>query len=186
MSNPDGSNPDDWAHILVVFEPKSESVQTDVWTGLLGKGREIADQLGAYLWVYTEGEEDPEKRIAQGGDRVFHRKRSAPSLSERVEILGTLIQTHRPEILLGVDSNHSTALFGRVAQRFETGLLTDCVGIDLDLSERSLVAVKPLYGGKLLSDWVWPDRRPQMALIRPGLFPEPFEDPSREGVVEEI
>jgi electron transfer flavoprotein alpha subunit len=174
-----------WNHILLVVEA-SGSLLSQASREALGKGRELADVLGSYLWLYWEGEGPTTGGIALGADRIFHKARRHASLADRSSSLGELIQKHRPEIVIAPHSDGMVGLLGRAAQRFETGLLTDCVELEIDTAERMLVAIKPSYEGKLLSEWIWPNRRPQIALLRQGVFPEPFEDPGREAIVEEI
>ena len=178
-------NFEEWNHILLITD-ESGSLLSLASREALGKGRELADALGSYLWLYWEGEGAPTGGIALGADRVFHKARRNASLGDRVDSLAEVIRKHRPEIVIAPHSDGMIGLLGRLAQRFETGLLTDCVGLEIDTAERLLVAVKPWYEGKLLSEWIWPKRRPQIALVRQGVFPEPFEDPGREGIVEEI
>jgi electron transfer flavoprotein alpha subunit len=175
----------EWSHILVVAEGSDDSL-SPASREALGKGRELADALGSYLWMYWEGEGPPPNGIALGADRVFHKPRRNASLADRAASLGEVIQKQHPEIVISPHSDGSVGLLGLLAQRFETGLVTDCVGLEIDPADRLLVAVKSSYDGKLLSEWVWPRRRPQIALIRLGVFPEPFEDTGREGTVEEI
>jgi electron transfer flavoprotein alpha subunit len=178
-------NIEEWNHILLVAD-ESGNLLSPASREALGKGRELADALGSYLWLYCEGEGPPTGGIALGADRVFHKARRNASLADRAGALGEVIRKHRPEIVIAPHSDRMTGILGRLAQRFDTGLLTDCVGLEIDTAERLLVAVKPSYEGKLLSEWIWPKRRPQIALIRQGVFPEPFEDLGREGIVDEI
>ena len=178
-------NFEEWNHILLIVEA-SGSLLSQASREALGKGRELADALGSYLWLYWEGEGPTTGGIALGADRIFHKARRNASLADRSASFGEIIQKHRPEIVIAPQSDEMVGLLGRLAQRLETGLLTDCVGLEIDTAERLLVAIKPSYEGKLLSEWVWPNRRPQIALVRQGVFPEPFEDSAREGTVEEV
>lgn len=175
----------EWAHLLVFIAPEKGTVPPS-GREVLAQGRLLADALGAYLWVYWEGGGEAARCISLGADRVFVQEKTASDWRERAEALGSLIEQRRPEIVLGAEEGVTPTLFGWVAQLLNTGLLTDSVRMDIDPEERLLLAVKPLYGGKLLSEWFWPERRPQMVLLRPGIFPEPLEDPGREGEVETL
>lgn len=172
-----------WGHILVVVEQENGMLSSPCREAL-GKGRDLADALGTYLWVYMEGEAP--SGISLGGDRVFLNRKPGTSLAQRADALCAVVQSRHPEIVLAPHSHTSVSLMGILAHRCGTALVTDCVGLDIDPADRLLVAVKPLYNGKLLSEWIWPQSRPQIALVRPGTFPEPFEDSEREGVVEEV
>ena len=129
--------------------------------------------------------------ISYGADVVFRTPPSSgTSLPDRFlhekNRLVQLIETKRPEMILFSAAEQSTALAARVAQHFRTGLVTGCTALSLDLAERRLLATQPLYGGKLFEEYTWPTRRPQMATLSAGAFPEGFPDPYREGRVEEI
>jgi|GEM_PF-6957342 len=174
-----------WAHVLVVGEPFEGSL-SGASRELLGKGRELADSLGTYLWVYLEGEIEAGSIVRMGADRVFCNKRGMKTLTDRVKHLGALVQEHRPEILLAPSNGIWIGVLGRLAQRYQTGLVADCLGAEIQFEDRRLIAIKSLYGGRILSEWIWPASRPQIALFRPGIFPEPFDDPSRQGSVEEL
>ncbi len=160
---------------------------------LLGKGRELADQLGVWLMAYTRPfpSDDGKEIISYGADLLFR----TPSLEKEplqnllireADLISKLISEKRPEIVLFTASDRSTAVAARVAQRFLTGLVTGCTALALDLSERRLLASRPVDGGKRIEEYSWPAGRPQMAVLVAGLFPEGFSDPYREGKIEVV
>jgi len=189
------SMPDDWSHLLGVIDCEEGALSVSS-KELLGKGRELADQLGVWLMVYSmtplAGLE--REAISLGADQVLilpPDPSDAGVASDRYltaqaeSIAGVIGQAH-PEIVLFTSSPLMTAVAARVAQRFKTGLATDCTSLGLDLSERRLVAVSPLYEGRLLQEYHWPVRRPQMATLRSGAFPEAFPDRYREGNIKKL
>jgi len=185
----------DWSHLLGIINWEGEGLSIPS-KELLGKGRELADQLGVWLMVYsTEPSSGQESEaISHGADLVLTLPPD-PSTSEvasdrylmaQTESISRVIRQEHPEIVLFTSSPLMTAIAARVAQRFRTGLATDCTSLSLDLSERRLVAASPLYEGRLLQEYHWPSRRPQMAALRGGAFPEAFPDRYREGKIKKL
>ncbi|MBI3803373.1 MAG: hypothetical protein HY282_06380 [Nitrospirae bacterium] len=181
-----------WTNILIIAETESGRL-TAASRELFGKGRELADQLGVWVMVYPQPfpSDEGKEIFSYGADLVL--KTALPStlspaedLSSEAEQIAALIETKRPEIVLFAESDRAAALAARVAQRFRTGLVTGCTSLTLDLTERRLVAACPVYQGRLMEESVWPTKRPQIATLAPGAFPEGFPDPYREGTVETV
>jgi electron transfer flavoprotein alpha subunit len=72
-----------------------------------------------------------------------------------------------------------------VAKRLGTGLTADCIGLDID-QEGLLLQRAPSFGGNLVAEIVTPERRPQMATVRPGTFQEIPHDYIRTGEVVKV
>ena len=187
------SNSGEYRHILVVANPTSPTAT--VTLELLGKARELAEILGVWVYVITLYPNGGQDLVSYGADVVYLVKeitRSAGMVPSPgfvqifVGVLDQVIRKTRPEIVLFPSTSLGCDLAPRVAQRFATGLVTGCVGLDLEVETRRLVAIRPLYQGRLLAEVVFPHHRPQMVTVQPGVFPQAFEDPSREGRVEEI
>ncbi|MFN7106356.1 MAG: electron transfer flavoprotein subunit alpha/FixB family protein, partial [Pyrobaculum sp.] len=54
---------------------------------------------------------------------------------------------------------------------------------EIDPKTRDLLQIRPTFGGTQLATIRTPQRRPQMASVRPGVFPKPSKDASRKGEV---
>ncbi|HLG22157.1 MAG TPA: hypothetical protein VI382_05020 [Candidatus Manganitrophaceae bacterium] len=178
-------NLSDWGRVLVVLEPDPGPISTPSKEAL-GIGRELSDQLGVWLMVYTCGalSDQGKEIVSYGADLIFVDEQK--NLPDQTASLVKLVLKERPEILLFPSFRRSEPLAARVAQCFKTGLATDCTALHLDLAERRLLATRPVYDGKLLEEAYWPRTRPQMATLQPGAFPEGFPDPGREGRVEPV
>ncbi|UCE06666.1 MAG: hypothetical protein JSW07_01085, partial [bacterium] len=100
--------------------------------------------------------------------------------------LFTLIKDHNPEILMAVLSNTTRDIFPRLAQRIPTGLVSGCTNLEIDTTERSLLATRPIYGGKMFEVITWKQPRLQMVLLQPGFSPPPIVDEFRIGEIEKI
>src|ERR1700693_1499029 len=150
----------------------------------LGKGREIADQLGVYLSailfeipVFT-----PREWVFHGADRVYlSSQSSAGNIGKKVVSSEALILKESPEIVLFSSRFPGNELAGRLAERFRVGLVAGCRNLAMDIENRLLIMTRPAFGGKVSHDWIIPEGRPQMATLAEGAFPEGFRDESREG-----
>ena len=86
----------------------------------------------------------------------------------------------KPEIILIGATTFGREFAPRVAKRLGTGLTADCIGLDIN-EEGLLVQTAPSFGGNLVAEIVTPERRPQMATVRPGTFQEIPHDYVRTG-----
>lgn len=73
-----------------------------------------------------------------------------------------------------------------VAARLETGLTADCTALDVT-EDGLLLQSRPAFGGNLTADILCKTHRPQMASVRPGVFPMPdlSNAPAPSGTVTE-
>jgi electron transfer flavoprotein alpha subunit len=95
-----------------------------------------------------------------------------------------LAKAHGPSILLGAATALGKDLFPRVAGRLQTGLASDCVGLDVD-DQGVLVAERPIFAGKAMVNAITPQARPQMACVRPNVLPVP-EKGSDKAQIEKV
>lgn len=83
-------------------------------------------------------------------------------------VLEALVKERRPEILLFLANDCGRELAPRLAARLRTGLCADCIELDVDAETGLLVQTVPAFGDQIYARIVTPDRRPQMATVRPG------------------
>ena len=83
--------------------------------------------------------------------------------------IGDLAKEYGPAVLLGGATTLGKDLFPRLAAHLDTGLASDCTGLDMDESGL-LKVVRPIYAGKLIVSATIPEGRPQMATIRPNVL----------------
>jgi len=151
------------------------SERADVMLELLGKGRELADGLGASLCALVLGtalERDADNFASHGADKVFLVQNQAlqNTLPEPfAEAIGKLASQYGPGILLIGGTRRGRDIGARVAARLETGVITDCVALGLDEERRTLVGDRPSYGGILVSTEIC-TTRPQIATVPPRAF----------------
>jgi electron transfer flavoprotein alpha subunit len=161
---------------------------------LLGKGRELADKLGSKLIGVVLGapgegvREIAREAIRHGADSAYLMQ--SPVLSDYrnqtyTEGMTELVNTYQPEILLLGATTQGRDLAGSVATTLATGLTADCTGLDIDVSDRSLLSSRPTFGGSLMCTIVNLATRPQMATVRPRVMAHPARDAQRSGEIVE-
>lgn len=159
--------------VLVVAEQRQGRL-LDVSLELLGKATELAETLGGTSAAVLMGdavEEMAQQIMAHGARKVYLLEDPALRFYQSgayVTLLAELIVERRPEIVLLPATNLSQPLAARVAARLRTGLTAHCV--DLYMEDGLLVQVVPGWGGNLMLKIVCPERRPQMATVRPGVL----------------
>ena len=153
---------------------------------LIGKARELADELGtkceAVLLGHNIGEA-ARNLIACGADRVFVAQDSSLEMYQPElyrDILCTLAKEHGPEIILIGSTFMGRELAPLVAASLKTGLAAHCTGLRHD-KDRNLEQQIPAYGG--LMSILCPQRRPQMATVAKGVFRLPEPDGGRTGEI---
>jgi electron transfer flavoprotein alpha subunit len=159
---------------------------------LLGQGRMLADALGCRLcgMLLTDSDGiDPFVReaFAYGAEKVYVAEssllkdyRTDPYASGAIH----LIRKYKPEIVLFGATTQGRDFAGTVATTLETGLTADCTGLDIDTESKLLRQTRPAFGGNIMATILdYPQYRPQMATVRPKVFPLLPQDPSRKGEV---
>lgn len=178
----------DFGPVWVIAEQSDCKVEV-VSLQLLGKARELADELGVACETVLLGHNlgnAPRELIAVGADRVLVAEAAVlefyqPTLYR--DIIVSLAEEHQPEIILIGSTFMGRELAPLVAGRLKTGLAAHCIGLHYD-QDRNLVQQIPAYGG--LMSIVCPERRPQMATVARGVFQTPLADPAREGRIVSV
>lgn len=177
--------------ILVVAEVDQGQVQP-VTLELLSKARQLAGQQEdgqvSVLLLCEKGSHQAQSLINQGADIVYLFQ--GPGLNRALEDRWTqavvqVVEQDRPEILLFGATEFGRSLAPRVAARLKTGLTADCTALEIDRETGLLQQTRPAFGGNLMATIQCPVRRPQMATVRPGIFPA---DPprQRQGRIEKM
>ena len=143
-------------------------LSTDVTAVLIGSGvKGLADQLAEY-----------------GADKVI--VVDDPELKEyRTEpyahALASVINEYKPEIVLVGATAIGRDLGPRVSARVATGLTADCTVLEIgdfpinpvpnqEQKHNQLLMTRPAFGGNTIATIACPDKRPQMATVRPGVM----------------
>lgn len=178
--------------IWVYLESNDGTVE-NVGYEMLGKGRELADELGSEvvaLLAGTAGELEglSDEAIASGADRVL---RIEHDLLDRyrpetyAEAVEGAVEDGDPSVLLVGATNDGIDLAGRLAVRLDAGLTADVTRLEVD-DEGELVGGVPAFAGGILAMVKATGSLPQMSTVRPGVFGALDPDESREGSVEVV
>ncbi len=158
----------------------------------MGQARELADQIGVYAYGVLLGNGVAplaQKLFPCGADKVL--VADDPALvayqpEVYVKVVADLVGRYRPEILLLPATPLGNDLAPRLAQRLNTGLISHCIKLELDMSERLLLGTFATLGGEVYHTVACPEARPQMATLQPGHCRAPYEDPYRSGEVQQV
>lgn len=172
-----------------VFCQQNEGQILDVAYQLLGKGRELADQMRTSLTavVFGSGMKNLETLIHAGADKVLaadDESLAVPMDIPYAELLTRLISERNPAVILYGATAFGRSLAPRVAAKVQTGLTADCTILEIDPETGLLQQTRPAFGGNLMATIICPNTRPQMATVRPGVMPALSLDPTRKGEIE--
>ena len=167
--------------IWVFSQVGADGVVLPVALELVGKGRELADERGcrlvAVLGEHSDADDANARALAAAGadevlrtcdDRLAH-----TDVECYAAWLCALALERRPEVILYGATNFGRELAPRVAVTLQTGLTADCTILEMDRGRGLLQQTRPAFGGNLMATIVCPNHRPQMATVRPGIFPAP-------------
>lgn len=155
---------------------------------LLGKARELADNLGVKVGTILLCDKDDglsKELIAYGADKVYLAE--SPELEHfktdlYTKIIADAIKENKPQIAVYGATHIGRDLAPRIAQRLTTGLTADCTGLDID-EDGLLLQTRPAFGGNLMAQIKCKTHRPQMSTARPGIFKILKKDENRKGEV---
>jgi len=177
--------------VLIVGELTEDGI-SGVTGELLGVGRKLADALGEELSAVFLGSEvggAASGAFAQGADKVY--VADAPILKgyqpeSAAFVLDQLCKEITPNVVVLAVTYMGRDLAPRLAYRLETGLAMDCIELNIEAETRSLIATRPVFGGKALAEVDCGPVRPAMASVRAKSQEPLVLDPSRQGEVVRI
>lgn len=175
-----------------VFAEQRDGVLQKVALELLGKGREMADKLNTTLTAVLVGYNVKglsKTLIEHGADEVLvvdNELLKDYTTDGYAKVLTDLSRERKPEIIFVGATFLGRDLGPRVACRLETGLTADCTGLDIEEESGDILMTRPAFGGNLMATIQCPNNRPQMATVRPGVFPVPCAVEGKQGQVIEV
>lgn len=174
---------------VFVFLEQVDGVMEDSSLEVLGKGREIADQLGVQVTGAILGErvgglaEECARRGAHlvlAADSPLLKNFTAEAYTD---VVASMVKERDPDVLLIGATHNGTALAGMLAVRLGAGLMAHVVDLEIEEGTGVLLGSVPGFGGSIVAVCKCKKGRPQMATVRPGVFalPTPMAHP---GMVE--
>lgn len=161
---------------IFVFIEQRDNHLEKVGIELLGKARELADDLGQkVVGILIGGSVKSEAEILfrHGADKVIvvEDPRLKEFLSEDyADVVYGIIEKYEPEIVLFGATSIGRDLAPNLAARVHTGLTADCTKLEIDPETKLLMMTRPAFGGNLMATIVCENFRPQMATVRPGVM----------------
>ena len=188
---------------VFVFAQQVDNVISNIAYELIGKGKELAKDLGVEVTAVLVGSDvkDLADQLAEyGADKVI--VVDDPELKEyRTEpythAIASVIKEFKPEIFLIGATAIGRDLGPRVCARIHTGLTADCTKLDIgdfpmnpvpgrETKHNQLLMTRPAFGGNTIATIACPDFRPQMATVRPGVMQKAPKEAGKKAVVTEF
>jgi electron transfer flavoprotein alpha subunit len=165
------------------------SENADLTLEMLGKGREIADKVGAELAAVVIGSNAADRAnelVKYGADKVylvdnavFGRFQAEAYLS----VLHNLVVNYKPETVLIGSTKNGKPLAARLATRLEVGCVPDCSRLGVDEKGR-LVGERITYGGNAVAKLTF-KTKPQIVTVPNRAFEKP-QPKERSGQVVKL
>lgn len=161
-----------------IFCEQKDGELKNVALELIGKGKELADEVGQRLCSVVLGKDVghiADKLARVGVDVVYMvdddcLEKYSPDAYKGA--LSMLITKYRPNMLLFGATHLGRDLAPTVAAHLGLGLTADCTELTID-EDGLLKQTRPAFGGNLMADILTPESRPQMATVRPNVMPRP-------------
>ena len=185
-------NKEEYKGVCVFAEQREGTIQPIAFE-LLGKARELANELGEDVLAVLCGQhldEAARELIAAGADRVLyldHAELNDYLTEPYAQALTQVIHERKPSIVLIGATTIGRDLGPRVSARVTTGLTADCTGLEISTDgERNLMMTRPAFGGNLMATILCKEHRPQMSTVRPGVMRQKPRDYTRSGEIERM
>ncbi len=175
-----------------VYIEQEDKVIHPVSFELLGRARILAEDLEGKVAGVLLGYEvlDLTSEVfAYGADKVYlvsHKALSYYRHRAYAKALSEVAKQYKPEILLLPATPHGRDLAGGVATLLETGLTADVTELSIDKTTKKLLMTRPAYGGNIMATIICPEHLPQMATVRPRIFPIPEKVEGKIGEIIEV
>lgn len=183
-------NKEEYKNIFVFVEQREGKIQ-NVGLELLGKARELADDLGQEVYAMFLGhniKNQAQELISFGADKVLlveDESLAVYTTEPYTQAITQMINEQKPSIVLIGSTTIGRDLGPRVSARVNTGLTADCTKLEINEEDKELWSTRPAFGGNLMATIVCPNHRPQMSTVRPGVMQRMAKDTNRKGEVLE-
>lgn len=183
-------NKEEYKNIFVFVEQREGKIQ-NVGLELLGKARELADDLGQEVYAMFLGhniKNQAQELISFGADKVLlveDESLAVYTTEPYTQAITQMINEQKPSIVLIGSTTIGRDLGPRVSARVNTGLTADCTKLEINEEDKELWSTRPAFGGNLMATIVCPNHRPQMSTVRPGVMQRMAKDINRKGEVVE-
>jgi len=170
---------------VFVFCETEKGKVVDLSKELLSSGKKLAEKLNCELEAVVLGYniDDISTQISKFGVDKIHiaddKRLNLFLTSPYSNILSSVLDKYKPQIVLFGASSIGRDLAPRVASTLSCGLTADCTRLEIGnhLDKKSkveykdlLLAIRPAFGGSIMATIVNWDMPPQMATVREGVM----------------
>lgn len=160
------------AGVLVVGEVGAAGIRPVAWE-TLAAARPVAAELGEPVigLIMGSGVEQAARDFAAGVDRML--VADAPELSDlttetATAVVHAAVRSVEPTVVLMPGTTLGRDYAPRIAARLGVACAADCIGFSIE--DDTLVAIRPLYGGRVQSAVRFSGDGPWLATVRSGSF----------------
>ena len=169
---------EEYKDVWVFTEIKDHVVVHDCALQILGKAREIADNLDQKLVAIVlalDAEQYLPTIEEYSVDKIIYWSHvDLKHYHEKIftSLIYDIIQKEKPSIFLFPSTEAGNALAARLAYCCRTGLVSDVLDLEMsnEYGNNLLISDKPAYLGNVVVKIICPNTRPQMCTITPGTF----------------
>jgi electron transfer flavoprotein alpha subunit len=161
--------------IIVFSQNDSLGRYCKVTFELLSAAGSLAENRGLSVTAvsFNGHSEGSDALFTSGADEVIDAKWSENGdifeLESMTHVASEIIRKLEPVIVLFGATDLGRVLAPKVAANVRCGITADCTGFEFNKDEK-LVQIRPALGGNILAHIISPERLPQMATVRPGVF----------------
>lgn len=174
---------------VVVWAEHRDNKLLPVSLELMNKANELAARISGSVTAILIGHQCghlAETLIQHGASRVFLLEDPRLGLYQSdlyPRLMAGVLADLSPEIVLMGGTSIGADLAPRVAAKLKTGLTAHCIDLYMENIDgrNQLIQVVPGWSGNMLIKIICPERRPQMATVRPGVLEAGTPDVSRSG-----
>ena len=179
---------DEYKDVWVYIEHK-DGVTTPMSYELLGAGKVMADALGSKVCAFVIGENNEEiaKNAGHYGATTVYAVGGASFKTFRPDAFAkaaaSLVNKFKPDIVLCRATTQGQDLSAAMAAQLEVGLGSDAINLEIDAGSKAMKLTRAAFGGNFLATWMNTRSKPQMATVRPKVFPMPQHDTAKNAEV---
>ncbi|HQO93001.1 MAG TPA: electron transfer flavoprotein subunit alpha/FixB family protein [bacterium] len=162
-------------NIVVFCENEHSGIYRRITFELLTAARILADKTGSNLTAvsFVTPEQGHAELFMFGADDVFsvdwNKTKGVFNLESSAYAASEMIRKLNPVVVLIGATDLGRVLAPKVAANVRCGITADCTGFEIN-KDGKLVQIRPALGGNILAHIVSPEKFPQMATVRPGVF----------------
>ncbi len=177
----------DYKDVWVYVEHKS-GVFSPMSYELMGIGKKLAGDLGGELCalVVAENTDELAKEAGYyGASKVYAVDGAAFQMFRAdayAQAASSVIGKYKPDVVLYRATTQGADLSAACAAALETGLASDAIGLEID-ADKTVKVTRAAFGGNFLVTVANKKTKPQMATVRPKVFPMSERDTSKSAEV---